>query len=330
MTFDTPTEKFALGGRGVYRGTLHVGLVNNMPDTAMRTTELQFAALLKEASGALDVRLHLFSLADIERGELARSRMEGFYADADTLPLAGIDALIVTGAQPRADDLRDEPFWDSLAHLVDWAEIGTISTLFSCLAAHAAVLHLDGITRARLPRKLSGVFTAQRASDDPLLHGLPPLIHVPHSRHNTLSEIELASAGYRILSRLDDGGVNSFVRDMPGRSRFLFFQGHPEYGAETLGREYLRDMGCFLRGESPQRPAVPENYFDRATENLLAALDGQGDIARYQEVIAAALPLQSWRSPTVKLFGTWLSLIAAEKVRRLLQARPAPRRKMRA
>ena len=62
---------------------------------------------------------------------------------------------------------------------------------------------------------------------------------------------------------------------MPGRSQFLFLQGHPEYGAETLGREYLRDMGRFLRGESAERPAVPENYFDRATENALAGLDAQ-------------------------------------------------------
>ena len=42
----------------------------------------------------------------------------------------------------------------------------------------------------------------------------------------------------------------------------------------TLGREYLRDMGRFLRGESGERPAMPENYFDRATENRLAELRG--------------------------------------------------------
>ena len=174
----TDIEKFALGGgRGVYRGTLQVGLVNNMPDTAMRATELQFARLLKDAAGTLDVQLRLFSLGEIERGELARSRMEGFYADASALPTAGIDALIVTGAEPRSDDLRAESYWDALAHLVDWAEIGTISSLFSCLAAHAAVLHLSGIARRKLARKMSGVFTAQRLGEDPLQAGMTPLLH---------------------------------------------------------------------------------------------------------------------------------------------------------
>jgi len=258
--------------------------------------------------------------------------MEGFYADADALPMAGIDALIVTGAEPQADDLRAEGYWDALAHLIDWAEIGTLSTLFSCLAAHAAVLHLDGIARRKLTRKLSGVFTAERTSDDPLQTGLLPLIHVPHSRRNGISESDLTARGYRVLSRLPDGQVDSFARDMPGRSRSLFLQGHPEYGGETLGREYLRDVGRFLRGESGERPFVPENYFDRATENALAALDAAGPdgLARYNAVISGALPLLSWHGDTIKLFGNWLTMIAAEKLRRLVQSQPPQRKKRRA
>ena len=342
MSLDNSVEKFALGGgRGIYRGTLHVGLVNNMPDTALRATELQFARLLKEAaslnSGALDVRLHLFSLAQIERGELARSRMEGFYADADTLPMAGIDALIVTGAEPRSEDMRQEVYWNGLAHLIDWAEIGTLSTIFSCLAAHAAVLHLDNIARRKLPQKLSGVFSAERLGEDPLQTGLDSLIQVPHSRRNGLSESDLVTGGYRILSRLADGEVDSFAREMPGRSRFVFLQGHPEYSGDALGREYLRDVGRFLRGESAERPAVPENYFDRATEMALAALEtddkaraGDDLSAGYSGIISGALPLQSWHGHTIKLFGNWLAMIAAEKVRRLVQSQLSQPKKRRA
>jgi homoserine O-succinyltransferase len=324
-------EKFALGGgHGAYRGAIHVGLVNNMPDTAMRATELQFARLLKEAAGSLDVQLHLFSLAAIARGDVARSRMEGFYADAATLPMAGIDALIITGAEPRAANLADENYWPSLAQLIDWAQIGTVSAMFSCLAAHAAVQHISGIERAPLPRKLSGIFTAARMGDDPLQTGMQSRIHVPHSRRNGIPEGELVRHGYRILTRLDEG-VDSFTRIMPGHSQFLFLQGHPEYGAESLGREYLRDMGRFLRGEI-ERPYVPENYFDRATENALAELDmqtkGPEDLSRYNAVVMGALPLHSWRGHTLKLFGNWLASIATEKLRR--RAQPPVRRKLRA
>jgi homoserine O-succinyltransferase len=326
-------EKFALGaGRGAYRGTLHVGLVNNMPDRTMRATELQFARLLKDAAGPRDVRLHLFSLSQIARGAPARSRMEGFYADAATLPTAGIDALIVAGAEPPEGDLRAQSYWDALAHLVDWAGIGTISSLFSGPAAHAAVLHLSRIACGQLPRKLSGVFTAERAGDDPLLTGMPARFRVPHSRRNNLVESELAAKGYRILSRLPDGGVDSFARTMPGRSLFLFLEGHPEYGAETLGREYLRDMDRFLGGESGERPVIPESYFDRATEYALAGLDagaqGPDDLARYSGIISGALVPHAWRSHSIKLFGNWLALVAAEKMRRT--AHPPIRKKIRA
>ncbi len=128
----TDIEKFALGkGRGAYRGTIQIGLVNNMPDAALRATELQFAKLLKDASGGMDVQLRLFSLPEIERGDDARARMEGFYADAGTLSAAGIDALIVTGAEPKNDDMRQESYWGSLARLVDWAETGTVATMFT-------------------------------------------------------------------------------------------------------------------------------------------------------------------------------------------------------
>ena len=314
-------EQFLLGGGhlsnwGSGRAAIHVGLVNNMPDAALRATELQFARLLKASAGTLDVRLRLFSLRTIARGEEARSRMSGFYDDAGFLHAANIDALIVTGAQPGAADLREEPYWAELSHLIDWAEIGTISTLFSCLAAHAAVLHLDGVARRPLPRKLSGVYDSMRVEDDPLFFNTAAEIPVPHSRRNDIAGSDLQAKGYRVLSRLSSGQVDIFTREPPGQSRFVFFQGHPEYDPGTLGREYLRDIGRFLRGESAERPALPENYFDRATEDRLAAIAGDTDIAQFHNIVTGALPRQIWTGNTIKLFGNWLTLVAAAKARR--------------
>ncbi|HWC64208.1 MAG TPA: homoserine O-succinyltransferase, partial [Rhizomicrobium sp.] len=270
---------------------------------------------------------------EIPRGEQALSRMEGFYAEAGTIPVAGLDALIITGAEPLEADMRRERYWTALAQLIDWAGTGTVSTIFSCLAAHAAVLHLSNIARRKLSGKLSGVFTAQRAGDHPLATGMAPAVAVPHSRLNTLSEAELTAAGYRVLARLEDGDVDSFIRAVPGQSLLVFLQGHPEYSAETLGREYLRDTGRFLRGERENPPAIPENYFDRATEMALEAFAGSrqtDDLARYTKIVSGALPLQSWRGHTIKLFGNWLALIAAEKNRRLGQNRSQARKKLRA
>jgi homoserine O-succinyltransferase len=68
-------EQFLLGG-GHSRTTIQVGLVNNMPDRDLRATELQFARLLKDAAGNLDLRLRLFSLRSVPRDGEMRTRSE--------------------------------------------------------------------------------------------------------------------------------------------------------------------------------------------------------------------------------------------------------------
>ena len=310
------TEQFVMGTGSAFRGTLHVGLINNMPDPALRATEIQFARLLKEAAGPLDVRLRLFSMSTITRSPQARARMEGFYDDAGMLPHAPVDALIITGAEPQAADLRNEPYWQELTRLIDWARTGTITTLFSCLAAHAAVLHLDGIMRRPLARKQSGIFTAIRTEDDPLFLNVPGRFPVPHSRRNETPEHALVTHGYHVLTRLADGGADMFTRELPGESRMIFLQGHPEYDSVTLGREYLRDMGRFLRGETAAPPQLPENYFDRVTEDRLqGALRAGAGLDAFTEILSTALPVQQWRSASVRLFANWLGAAAAAKAR---------------
>jgi homoserine O-succinyltransferase len=308
-------EQFLLGS-GHSPAAVHVGLLNNMPDAALRATELQFARLLKDASGNLDVRLRLFSLGSLPRSAETRTRMAGFYDDATFLEAANIDALIVTGVSPVTGDLRTAPYWSELAQLIDWAETGTISTLFSGPAAHAAVLHLDGIAPRRLPAKLAGIYACARAEDDPLFFNSAPSVPVPHARRYDIADSDLTAMGYRVLSRLENGQVDIFTREPAGRSRFVFLQGHPEYDPGTLGRSYLNDMDHFLAGETSERPAVPEHYFDRATEGRLAEIKDDAGLTPYQQVVLNALPRQVWHPHTVRLVGNWLMLVAAAKARR--------------
>ena len=51
-----------------------------------------------------------------------------------------------------------QTIWPALAALFDWIERDGPSAAFSCLGAHAAVLHFDGIERRRLPEKRCGLF----------------------------------------------------------------------------------------------------------------------------------------------------------------------------
>src|SRR5262249_3032899 len=179
-----------------------------------------------------------------------------------------LDGLIVTGNEPRTPDLRAEPYWRTLAKIVDWAETNTRSTIWSCLAAHAAVLHMDGIRRHPLTEKCFGVFTSAVRAEHPLMRGLPARVTIPHSRWNELREADLRAAGYSILTRSDEAGVDIFARQE--NSLFLFFHGHPEYEARTLMGEYRRDVRRFLRGERETYPSFPHDYFDEGMATRLA------------------------------------------------------------
>lgn len=313
-----PPDQAPKTGRATGRGTLHIGLVNNMPDAAFKATERQFARLLASASGAVDVRLHLFSLGTVARGATARSYLAGRYGTLRDLEGSRLDGLIVTGAEPLAATLTEEPYWAELTRVVDWAEHNTASTIWSCLAAHAAVLHLDGIARRRLPEKRFGLFDCVEVAAGGLLRGTPAGLRVPHSRWNDLAEGDLRSHGYRIASRSPEAGIDTFTKQWA--SLFVFLQGHPEYDADTLFREYRRDVQRFLTGTRDTMPALPAHYFEPRTEQAVAAFTERARVDRDPAVwdlfpsdwaVRPAM-LQLWQASAAQLYRNWLAAVSSD------------------
>jgi homoserine O-succinyltransferase len=302
---------------------IEIGLLNNMPEAALEATEQQFLELLGAAAGDSWVHLRFFSLPGLPRSERGRSYLSQSYGDVTDIRKAELDGLIVTGAEPKAARLADEPYWPAFTQLVDWASHNTISTIWSCLAAHAAVLHLDQIERTSLPEKCIGVFDCDKLADHPLALTLPSRAAVPHARWNTLSEDALTASGYQVLTRSPEAGVDTFMRQE--KSLFLFFQGHPEYGALSLLNEFRRDVGRFLKRERDRYPAMPQHYFDAPTETALAAFRARAERQPREDLlaefpVAAAALNANWQPFAVTIYRNWLSALSAQKQRLL---RPA-------
>jgi len=300
---------------------IDIGLINNMPDAALDATVRQFRALLGAAADDMVVRLTLFTLPEVPRTDFGRQLVSG-YADISDLWESHLDGLIVTGAEPRAADLEDEPYWESLTRVLEWAERHTYSTILSCLAAHAGILHLDGIARRPLGDKRFGVYECVRVSDHPLTAATPSRLQMPQSRWNEIPEEALLACGYRVLTRSDDAGVDAFVKQR--KSLFVFFQGHPEYEAVTLLLEYRRDIGRFLRRERETYPPMPHGYFDEETVAALTALRERALADRREELLAefptamaAGKVTNTWRSTAEGLYRNWLRYIATEKTQKL-------------
>jgi homoserine O-succinyltransferase len=304
------------------RQTIVVGLLNNMPDGALLATEEQFCSLLQDAAPSnIDLKVKFLSLPNLERGDFARAQMRDRYESAELLAQTHLDGLIVTGAEPRTAKLEEERYWDGLVRVVDWSEAEHIPTIWSCLAAHAAVQRVSGVTRKRLPAKHSGVFSLRIAGGHRLSLDAPAEATAPHD----LDVHQLEDAGYEIIAQSPDVGVDTFVRR--GSAFTIFFQGHPEYDAGALGREYLRDVSRFLRGHQTAHPVEPEGYFDSETVSVLRALSARAQSAlgtrplrRYASAVGSRAPRAPWRPWALHIYGAWLHHLSITEPRRAVRA----------
>lgn len=295
---------------------LLVGLINNMPAAAKHATNEQFTDLLARAAETAQMSIKFFGLEnDPSQAENTLRHLRQLRPDA----------LIVTGDEPRRIAMADEPLWPCFSRLVDWAAENTISSIWSCMAAHAAVFRLDEIARKRMPHKLSGMYDCIATGAHPLLAKVPTHWLVPHSRHNYVDETELRRKGYEILSRAPRVGADCFAKQV-GDSLFVMLQGHPEYAPDSLFREYRRDIRRFLTGESEFYPDMPENYFDKVTARKLAKLRDQAHrspstrllASVYAVFAAAAIPVHP--TPARQLYANWLAYLAQEKANREIAA----------
>jgi len=298
---------------------LSLALINNMPDSALEDTELQFFELLDIASEAVPVFLKLYSLTGIPRTDRGQQHLNSFYFSADDLWNNRIDGVIMTGTEPRSADLRDEPYWPALTTALDWAERNAASTILSCLAAHAGVLHSDGIRRHPLPDKQFGVFDFIKSADHALTSSTGERIRFPHSRWNEVRAEDLTTCGYTVLTQSADGGVDSFVKKKK-QSLFLHFQGHPEYAAHTLMKEYRRDIRRFLKQERETYPSMPKGYFDSSSAKLLTDFQDvvlsdrrEQRMECFPESAVAGGLKKTWHSSAVSIYRNWLQYVVSRK-----------------
>lgn len=202
-----------------------------------------------------------------------------------------------------------------MTDIIDWAREHTASTILSCLAAHAGVYHLDGIERRRLREKRFGLFAFTAQRDHPFVGKRGCRHPTPHSRYNEISQRELELAGYDVLASSTAYGSDIFTKSFG--SQFVFLQGHPEYDANSLAREYRRDLSRYLRGDMDRPPAMPEGYFTADAEAELRGLErrarknGSLPPEELAQIDGLAPPLATWRDAAISFYRYWVETIAA-------------------
>ncbi len=295
---------------------LHVGLLNMMPDAALAATERQFFRLVSSSNTISQFYMHPFTLPEIPRSERAQQHIDQYYESVEEIQSAGLDALIISGANVTEPDLAAEVFWEPLIKMIDWASSNVTSTLCSCLASHAVLQFRHGQKRNQLPTKKWGVYRHRVVdSSHPLVHDINTVMDVPHSRFNVVSREQFTAAGLHVLVEGDEPGVQLAVS--ADGFNIVFFQGHPEYDKISLLKEYKREVGLYIDGRRSSYPPYPDHYFDRHTKALLEEYRLQLESARQHNRKMPSFPEHqvtnrldnTWHDSGESVVGNWVGQV---------------------
>jgi homoserine O-succinyltransferase len=295
---------------------LHIGLLNMMPDKALAATERQFFRLVGESNPIAQFYVHPFSLPELERSPEGQAHVDKYYESFEQIQEKGLDALIITGANVIGPELANQPFWQPLIKVIDWAWENVTSTLCSCLTTHAVLQFRYGQHRIPQPKKIWGVFP-HRVMDTshPLVGDVNSRFHVPHSRWNAVTREQFDAAALRVLVESEETGVH--LATSADGLRFVFFQGHPEYDTVSLLKEYKREVLRFVSGELEVYPPMPDNYFglqqiaifnEFAWRLKRARAAGEG-LPEFPEKLVTGKLDNTWHDTAEAVVANWIGLV---------------------
>ncbi|HEX4387792.1 MAG TPA: homoserine O-succinyltransferase, partial [Steroidobacteraceae bacterium] len=124
---------------------------------------------------------------------------------------------------------------------------------------------------------------------------------------------------YTILSASEVSGADAFIAERG--SLLVFFQGHPEYQATTLLREYRRDVGRYLNDQQAHYPTLPHGYLSAEASARLETFKAEAVARRDGALIeqfpfaaVSALLENTWQASATSIYRNWLSLIGAARM----------------
>ena len=255
---------------------LRILLLNLMPTKVI--TETQFSRLL--GNTPLQVELTLMHTTSHRSKNTSEEHLLAFYHTFDEVRDQNFDGMVITGAPVELMEFEEVEYWGELCEIMEWTLTHVHSTFHICWGAQAGLYYHFGIRKHTLDSKLFGVFPhIADYKRSMLFRGFDDVFYVPHSRHTTIDRADVeAVPALKILASSRQAGV--FAVSTPN-GRQIFITGHPEYDADTLRREYVRDV------EAGKPIDIPFNYFP------------DNDPTRE--------PPATWRSSANLLYSNWLN-----------------------
>ena len=261
---------------------LHIIILNLMPTKI--ETETQLLRLMSNTP--LQVDVEFMHPASHKSKNTSQNHINKFYKTFDEVKNNKYDGMIITGAPVELLDFEEVDYWEELCQIFEWTKTNVYSTFHICWGAQAGLYYPHGIPKYILKEKMFGVFPHKPLDlYHPLLRGFDESFYVPHSRHTEIRFEDIALCkDLQILTYSEQSGIH-LVSDLECRN--FYATGHSEYDAETLAKEYFRDV------EKGLPIKVPFNYFpdDDPTKK----------------------PIVTWRNVGTLMFTNWLNYFVYQR-----------------
>ena len=261
---------------------LEILILNLMPTKI--ATETQLLRMLGNSPLQVDVSF-MHTKSHLSKNT-SLSHLETFYGTFDDFKNRKFDGLIITGAPVETIDFEEVDYWDELCKIFEWTKTNVYSTFHICWGAQAGLYYHHKIPKYILKEKMFGVFPHKPLDlYPPILRGFDESFYVPHSRHTEIRFEDIALCkDLQVLTYSEQAGIH-LVADLECRN--FYATGHSEYDAETLAREYFRDLD---RGLDIK---VPFNYFP--------------------DDDPANKPIVTWRNVGTLMFTNWLNYFVYQR-----------------
>jgi len=257
-------------------------LILNLMPTKIET-EIQLLRLI--GNTPLQIEVDLLQTSSYTSKHTPKEHLLSFYHVFEDIKEEFFDAMIITGAPVENMAFEEVLYWQELCRIMEWTNTHVYSTLYICWGAQAGLFYHYGIAKYPLPKKMFGVFPHEiQVFGHPLLRGFDDVFMVPHSRHTEIRMEDLTKIpDLDVLAVSPMAGVHLAASK---NLRRVFATGHAEYDAETLSKEYFRDVNLNLPID------VPFNYFpENNPQNP---------------------PKNVWRANANLFFSNWINVIYQE------------------
>jgi len=240
---------------------LRIGILNIMP----KAEQYEFSLLHPLGRSVLQIdpvwirlETHRYSTSD-------REHLKNLYVTfEEALAKSPLDGLILTGAPVEEIPFEEVIYWNEVTRILEYAWTNVPTTLGICWGGLALAKQL-GIDKNVFENKIFGVFETKNLDNKHRITGeMDDIFWCPQSRFSGIDDDVLESerdkGTVNLLAYAKETGYTIFES---ADSRYLMHLGHPEYNAQRLVEEYLRDVKEKKPGVGPPKNLDVNNPVNR-------------------------------------------------------------------